>query len=105
MDTTFELLRGDSQQAVIAETGGQFSDRFTATLADGTKTQIDWDQDEQRYTITQAGQLAARLSVYDRWFRRQKYVLELSPAAEPILIIAICVVIDQARSHRHFPGP
>ena len=34
----FELFRGDSQQAWIRESGGDFSDRFTVTMADRTET-------------------------------------------------------------------
>jgi uncharacterized protein YxjI len=95
------LFQGDSPQAWIRESGGTFSDRFTVTLADGTETMLDWARDEQRYTITYAGRLAASVNVCDRWFRRQKYALELSPEADPILTIATCVVIDRARSQRH----
>jgi uncharacterized protein YxjI len=102
--TGLELYRDDGQQASIRESGGEFSDRFSAALSDGTETMIEWDGDEQRYTIVQAGRSVARLDVQDRWFRRQKYVLELSSEADAVLIIATCVVINRAHSSRHIPG-
>jgi uncharacterized protein YxjI len=89
------IERGDDTVAAVKKAlVSPLRDRFSIEVNDGDDLEAKGNIVDHEYTIELDGDQVAEVS--KRWFRvRDTYGIEISPAVDPGLILAVTVCIDQ----------